>query len=81
LTVGRIGSKTTSRPQRIKLVHEGTTLPPREFLDSKSSTVVDCDSELFVWIGKKSPVYQRKLAMLVAKMRARSGLHLVGRAC
>eukprot|EP01094_Clydonella_sp_ATCC50884_P024887 TRINITY_DN6370_c0_g2_i4.p1 TRINITY_DN6370_c0_g2~~TRINITY_DN6370_c0_g2_i4.p1 ORF type:complete len:1509 (-),score=458.21 TRINITY_DN6370_c0_g2_i4:8-4405(-) len=63
----RIGSKSTSRSQRIKLVHEGSTLPPREFLDTKSSTVVDCETELFVWIGKKSPVYQRKLSMLVAK--------------
>jgi len=59
--------RDTPKQNRIKLVHDGTQLPPREFLDTRSTTVVDAETEIFVWVGRGATVYQRKLAMLVAK--------------
>jgi hypothetical protein len=60
--------RSTAKENRIKLVHDGTQLPPREFLDTRSATVVDAETEIFVWIGRSATLYQRKLAMLVAKV-------------
>lgn len=51
---------------RLKLIHEGNRQPPRELLSTKCSHVVDCDKELYVWIGKESNAYQRNLALHVA---------------
>lgn len=51
---------------RLKLIHEGTRQPPRELLATKSSHVVDCEKEIFVWVGKESNAYQRNLALHVA---------------
>jgi len=60
-------AKSVPKPRRIQLIHDSTQLPPREFLDPTSCSVVDCDTEIFVWVGHKSKLYNRKLAMLVAK--------------
>jgi len=51
---------------RLKLIHEGTRQPPRELLSSKCTHVVDCEREIYVWVGKESNAYQRNLALHVA---------------
>lgn len=60
-------AKSVEKARRIQLIHDSTQLPPKEFLDPTSCSVVDCDTEVFVWVGHKSKLYHRKLAMLVAK--------------
>jgi WD40 repeat protein len=48
-------------------VHEGAT-PARALLHADNCYVVDCLTELYVWVGKSSDAAQRKHALRVAKL-------------
>jgi len=63
----RVLDKDVEERFRIKLIHEGS-LPPCELLYTGASAVVDCGNFLYVWIGKESTSYQRKLAAVLAKV-------------
>jgi hypothetical protein len=63
----RILDKSVARNRRIQMIHDGSRLPPKELLDSACATVVDCLSEIYVYVGQKCSAYQRKLGLLVAK--------------
>eukprot|EP01094_Clydonella_sp_ATCC50884_P020944 TRINITY_DN447_c0_g1_i7.p1 TRINITY_DN447_c0_g1~~TRINITY_DN447_c0_g1_i7.p1 ORF type:complete len:1014 (-),score=268.30 TRINITY_DN447_c0_g1_i7:199-3240(-) len=62
----RVLGQEVDEGSRIKLIYEGA-LPRCELLSSKSCVTVDCGDELFVWVGKESVSYQRKLALALAK--------------
>ena len=66
IRIFRIGTKDIPLESQIKLIHEGYRPPPKEFLLYNSVSIVDCDSEIFIWIGKESTPYQRKLGLIVA---------------
>ncbi|KAF2069223.1 hypothetical protein CYY_009459 [Polysphondylium violaceum] len=64
----RIGLDIKKNTLRARLGWEGTDwrLPNKELLNTKFVYVVDCQTEIFVWIGKESSSSQRKMAIKVA---------------
>jgi len=64
----RIGLDVKKNTLRARLGWEGTDwrLPNKELLNTKFVYVVDCQTEIFVWVGKESSSSQRKMAIKVA---------------
>jgi len=66
IRIYKIGDIKTPKESRIKLIHEGNRPPPKEFLQFDSVCIVDCDNEIYIWIGKDATTHQRKLGLIVA---------------
>jgi len=64
----RIGDETEKK--KIRLIQE-RGLPPKELLNTQHTYVLDAKSEIYVWVGHNSKLYQRKLAVWVAKKLAK----------
>jgi hypothetical protein len=49
----------------------------KEFLSSDSAFILDCDTQIFVWIGKKCDIVKKKSAAVFAEVRTQC-LCLIG---
>ncbi|KAN0039091.1 hypothetical protein ACTA71_001285 [Dictyostelium dimigraforme] len=67
-SIYRVGLDVKKNSLRARLAWEGTDwkLPNKEILNTKFVFVVDCVTEIFVWVGKESSSIQRKMAIKVA---------------
>ncbi|EGC37711.1 hypothetical protein DICPUDRAFT_46298 [Dictyostelium purpureum] len=67
-SIYRIGLDSKKNSLRARLAWEGSDwrLPNKEILNTKFVFVIDCVSEIFIWVGKESSSMQRKMAIKVA---------------
>eukprot|EP01132_Coremiostelium_polycephalum_P008291 gene8291-10187_t len=68
IQIYRIGLDIKKNALRARLAWEGTDwrLPNKEILNTKFVYVLDCDAEIFIWVGKESSSSQRKMGVKVA---------------
>ncbi|EFA79075.1 villin [Heterostelium album PN500] len=68
MSIYRIGNDVKKNSLKARLAWEGTDwrLPNKEILNTKFVYVIDCQTEVFIWIGKESSLPQRKMGYKVA---------------
>ncbi|EGG17594.1 villin [Cavenderia fasciculata] len=68
MAIYRIGIDSKKNSLRARLAWEGSDwrLPNKELLHTKYVYVVDCPTEIYVWIGKESAATQRRMGSKVA---------------